>query len=98
MGICFKRKYRRKKPEKENDINPSENKEIITINIINKMSTEINIIYNINKDIITRDIINIFGIEFVENNKKNCKMVINDKEYRIREEYNVQNCGSIITN
>ena len=48
--------------------------------------SEINIIYDINKDEI-----NIFGVEFVENNKNKCKMVIDNIEYEITEKYNVKN-------
>ena len=56
----------------------------------NKMSekdvSEINIIYDINEE----DTINIFGTDFVENNKNICKMVIDNNEYEITEEYNVK--------
>ena len=44
--------------------------------------SEINIIYNINNEYI-----NIFGSEFVRNNKNICKMIIGDKEYIISEYY-----------
>ena len=44
-----------------------------------------NIIYDING----QNNINIFGREFVENNKNICKMIIDDKEYEIRGQYNV---------
>ena len=40
--------------------------------------SEISIIYDINKEDI-----NIFGKEFVENNKNICKMIIDNKEYEI---------------
>jgi len=39
--------------------------------------SEINIIY----DISGKNNINIFGSEFVENNKNICKMIIDNKEY-----------------
>jgi len=32
----------------------------------------------------------IFGSEFVKNNKKNCKMIINNKEYGIEEQFNIE--------
>ena len=48
--------------------------------------SEINIIYNTNKEEI-----NIFGSEFVENNKNLCKMIIDKKEYEIRDKYKVEN-------
>jgi len=48
---------------------------------------EINIIYDINN----HEDINIFGSEFVKNNKDICKMIIDDKEYEIKEKYNVKN-------
>ena len=38
-----------------------------------------------------RDEINIFGSEFVENNKNKCKMIIDNKEYEITEEFNIEN-------
>jgi len=51
-----------------------------------KEISEINLIYSI-----TEKTINIFGSEFVENNKNICKMIINKKEYEITNEYNVEN-------
>ena len=51
-----------------------------------KYISEINIIYYIKEE----NFINIFGFEFVENNKNICKMIINNKEYEISEKYNVQ--------
>ena len=50
--------------------------------------SEINIIY-INKR--NEANINIFGSNFVKNNKNKCKMVIDNKEYELAEEYNVKN-------
>jgi len=50
----------------------------------------ISIIYNINEDRKNEDI-NIFGSEFVKNNKNICKMIINNKEYKITEHYNIKN-------
>ena len=37
------------------------------------------------------DEINIFGHEFVKNNKNKCKMIIDNKEYEITEKYNIEN-------
>ena len=51
----------------------------------------INIIYNINKNDKECKNINIFGSEFVKNNKNLCKMKIDNKEYEITEKYNVKN-------
>ena len=48
--------------------------------------TEINIIYDNDEEEI-----NIFGSEFVRNNKNICKMVVDNKEYQIREFYNNNN-------
>jgi len=62
------------KQEIGKDKNLFENKEA------NEDISEINIIYDINKDDKT---INIFGYEFVENNKNICKMIIDNKEYEI---------------
>ena len=53
---------------------------------------KINIIYEINKHLpFSESKIKIFGSEFVKNNKNNCKMIIDNKEYEIAEEYNVNN-------
>ena len=51
----------------------------------------VNIIYNINEYDKEYGYINIFGSEFVENNKNICKMIIDDKEYEITEQYNIEN-------
>ena len=53
----------------------------------NKDITEINIIYNIEN----KENIELFGDEFVENNKDICKMIIDNKEYEITKEYNIEN-------
>ena len=47
---------------------------------------DINIIYNIENNYVR-----IFGKEFVKNNKKICKIVINNKKYELMEEYNIKN-------
>ena len=52
-----------------------------------KSYNEINIIYNI-KDKVE---ISLFGYEFVKNNKNICKMIIDNKEYKIKEKYNINN-------
>ena len=57
----------------------------------NQNESEIKIIYEINKKNIWYERIKIFGEEFVENNKKKCKMIIDDKEYEISEKYNITN-------
>ena len=41
--------------------------------------SEINIIYDIKE----KNSINIFGSKFVENNKNKCKMIIDNKEYKL---------------
>jgi len=51
--------------------------------------SEINIIYNINNS--NEENINIFGAEFVQNNKNICKMIIDDVEYEIKEKYKIAN-------
>ena len=53
----------------------------------NKDIQEINIVYNINN----KEIIRLFGDKFVRNNKKICKMIIDNKKYKIEAEYNVKN-------
>ena len=55
------------------------------------ISIIINIIYNINEE--NREYkknIKIFGHKFVKNNKNICKMIIDNKEYEISEEYNIK--------
>ena len=50
----------------------------------------INIIYRLNRDNpLSKSKIKIFGAEFVKNNKNICKMIIDEKEYEITEEYDV---------
>ena len=60
--------------------------------MLRKNTAEINIIYDING----KNYIKIFGIEFVENNKNICKMVIDKIEYEITEKYNVKNYNNNI--
>ena len=60
-------------------ISSSDNKKLI------KDKSEISIIYKINNN----NNINIFGSKFVENNKYNCKMIIDNKEYEITKEYDI---------
>ena len=69
----------------DKDVNNKINKIINIYNkMINKDISEINIIYNISKkdkNIEKEDTINIFGDEFVKNNKNICKMIIDDEEF-----------------
>ena len=46
----------------------------------------INIVYDSNQEEI-----NLFGYEFIKNNKNRCKMIIDNKEYEIREKYSFKN-------
>jgi len=50
----------------------------------------INIIYTINEEDKINEDIRIFGSEFVKKNKNICKMIIDDNEYEIAEEYNIK--------
>ena len=50
--------------------------------------SEINIIYNVDK--YGENNINIFGSNFVKNNKNICKMIIDNKEHEISEKYNIK--------
>ena len=56
--------------------------------------SEINLIYDISKKdkMIEKDrnYINIFGSEFVKNNKNICKLIIDNKEYEITEKYKIK--------
>ena len=49
----------------------------------------INIIYDINIE--RGDEIDIFGYDFVKNNKNKCKMIIDNMEYEIKNKYNIKN-------
>ena len=61
---------------------------------------EIKIIYQINKKVneahddqkkeIDESEIRIFGKEFVNNNKNNCKIIYNGKEYELTETFNIK--------
>ena len=48
--------------------------------------SEINIIYDTKGE----NYINIFGSNFVKNNKNKCKMIIDNKEYELAEKYKVK--------
>ena len=61
----------------------------INCNIIIK--NEIDIIYTINEDDREREKIRIFGSNFVKNNKNNFKIIIDEKENELIEEYDIQN-------
>jgi len=76
-----------KEINKNNNINDKINN---ILNIYNKMMfiNDINIIYNIDK---LDEKIKVFGKKFVENNKKNCKILVDNKEYELMEEYNINN-------
>ena len=56
--------------------------------MLNKDKSEINLIYDINED---DDTINIFGSQFVKNNKKFCTMIIDGKEYELSTTFDVKN-------
>ena len=85
MGISCSDNNRRKEQKKYK--NQMENKEINNTRINDEILIKINIIYDIKEE----NYINIFGSEFVKNNKDICKMIIDDKEYKISEKYNVKN-------
>ena len=54
--------------------------------------SEINIIYDTNKSIgKEEDEINIFGSNFVKNNKDKCKLIIDNIEYEITEKFKIKN-------
>ena len=68
--------------------------------MINGDISGINIIFDIKKNIERkkRDSINIFGFKFVNNNKNNCKLIIDDKEYKLIEKYNIKQYKKNILN
>ena len=57
-------------------------------------TSKITIVYDVNKYNEEYEDINIFGEEFVKNNKNICKMIINDKDYKISEKYDITNYNS----
>ena len=68
---------------------------------INEDLSYINIIYDIKKE--NKNEINIFGSKFVKNNKNKCKMIMDNKEYKITDKYNIENynnkmCVKVIIN
>jgi hypothetical protein len=58
---------------------------------MNNIIDEITIIYNI-KD--CKDKIRIFGNQFVNNNKNNCKINVEDKDYELSEDFELKNINS----
>ena len=80
-----------------NDINKIINNELDNHNIINildiytKMTNKYNDEIIINYNIIEEKEIKLFGKIFVENNKDNCKIIIEDKEYELIEKYKIKN-------
>ena len=75
--------YKKEKDEKEykNSIKELEKLKNVDNNIINGKNNQIIMTYKIDKE----KNIRILGKKFVKNNKKNCKLIINKKEYKIRE-------------
>ena len=62
--------------------------------MLNGDLSEIHIVYLINKEmhlLEKEDAINIFGKEFVKNNKNICSMIIDYKEYELSERFNFKN-------
>ena len=45
----------------------------------------IKLLYKVDKN---KDFINLFGFDFVKNNKSKCKMIIDKKEYELQKEFN----------
>ena len=73
------------------EINNNINNKIYKIlKIYNKMKPiiDINIIYRIDKE---DEKLRLFGDEFVKNNQKKCKLLIDNKEYNLMREYNIKN-------
>ena len=55
----------------------------------NKDITYINIVYDVYD--INKEKINLFGAEFIKINKNKCKMIIDNKEYKITDKYKNKN-------
>ena len=56
------------------------------INIYNKINSAITIKYKLEEN---QKIINIFGSDFVKENKRNCKIICNDKTYQLTENFDI---------
>ena len=76
------------KKEKNKIIKEFEEYKVINERIIKDFNDEILIIYKIEKD---EDLVKIFYPDFVELNKNNCKIVYEEKEYDLKEEFDVKN-------
>ena len=74
------------------------NKIIIIYDIYKKMNikenNEITINYKIEKN---KKEIKIFNHTFISNNKNNCKIIYNDKEYELQEKFKINNNDKILT-
>ena len=54
------------------------------------------LIYNINNENIERGKIKILGESFVNNYKNICKIIYDNKEYELNEEFNINNNDDIL--
>ena len=54
--------------------------------MINENISEITLIFNAKKE---ENNINIFGYNFVKNNKNICRLIIDNQEYEITEKYKI---------
>jgi len=68
-------------------INNKDNNIQNLFNIYNKMNNKYNDEININY-IIGNDRVKLFDEHFIKNNKNNCKIIIEDNEYELLEEFN----------
>lgn len=57
-------------------------------------NNDINLIYNISVEDRSNGIINIFGTEFMKNNKEKCKIEYNNKEYELTSEFDIKNINT----
>ena len=55
------------------------------------INDEITILYNIKERQRKKGKIRIFGKNFVKNNKNKCKIIIDEKKYKLMEEINIKN-------
>ena len=67
-------------------INNKDNNIENLLNIYNKMKNKYNDEININY-IISNDRVKLFDEHFIKNNKNNCKIIIEDNEYELFEEF-----------
>ena len=77
------------KNENSEIINSDKNKEFSGNNLKKEYKNKINLIYNVKKTFFSQDGCEIFGKQFIKNNKDNIDLIINDKNSPLINKYNL---------